>query len=264
MRALDLRAKSGKIVIASPPIDILMVAPDVDGTFHRWRFDGQAWSTLPTPRDLRYRLPSCYTFAIDTVQIDNTRSPHQDSDLAVATLAVGEWLPQHTSFDMHDVNNGTYSYDQRITFNHVVVELCEPVMFNSSITNKGDSIITDVVKVLTGTVQKGTEDYVNDLMKSAAAGAAGGATLAGSLGGAAFAVAMDWAVSEVIGWATQSCDGLITAESIVYQKGRDLQDRIATRGTNGKLTWNTRFLGGDAPGLCQQSDYTVSSSITQS
>jgi hypothetical protein len=249
-----------------------MVVPGTDGVIQRWSFNGATWSVLTNLPSFRYRLPSCYTFSVDKVQIDNTRSRHQDSDISTATLSVGKWPVQAVTFDMGDVNNGSHFYEQRLTIGPTVIELCEPAMFVYSIVNSGNS---DLAIFLESSLVKGAEDYANDQMKALAApdpsnklvgGIAvvvevgGGAVLLGSLAGAVIAVALDL----LLGWVFTSCDGIVAADSINYRKGRDIQDLMAVPGSQGKLNRQAQFLGGDAPGICENSSYTVFSSITQS
>ena len=53
-------------------------------------------------------MPSTYSFSLDWVNITDTMSAGQDTDVAVATLGTGAWPPQSSSHDMGDVNNGDH------------------------------------------------------------------------------------------------------------------------------------------------------------
>src|SRR5262249_57257263 len=94
--------------------------------------DDQAPSRPP------FRLPSRFAFAVPKVQVDNTRSEHEDTDLGVVTLSAGNWPLQTISFEIGDVNNGSYDLSDRLQL-EAIVELPEPVVFTYSIVNSHDT-----------------------------------------------------------------------------------------------------------------------------
>ena len=143
-----------------------MAVAYTDGTIHLWSFDGTIFSDLYNGPNLNFRLPCTYSFSLDTVEIDNTKSRLKDTDLAVGALAVATWPVRTASFSMGRVDNGTYHYSDRVLIGPITVELCEPLIFTYSIVNKSDlDTSVNVAKAVIATVQKGTEDYVNDLVK---------------------------------------------------------------------------------------------------
>jgi hypothetical protein len=244
---------------AMPPARFSMTAPHTDGTIHRWSFDptatpAGAWSNDQAPRP-RFRLPTRYTFAVDQVQIDDTRSQHEDTDLAIATLNVGNWPLQAITHSMGDVNNGLYQLGERLAITRAI-ELCEPVVFSYSIVNNHDS--GDEATIV-AVIVKGIDDYVNDLVKEALKQSV---PIVGSLLGAGFA----WLTERLVGFAFGGCDGLVAAETIVYATGGKVQGQLASYGTGVPRTYqaSTRNLREDFPSGCRSSSYLVYTSITQS
>jgi hypothetical protein len=245
--------------VSSPPAYLALVEPSTDGTVHRWSFDPTptpgssvgAWGEDQPPRPA-FRLPSRYTFKVDKVQIDSTRSVDNDTDVAVASLAVGNWPPQSIAFGgMGDVNNGVHLLDDRLAITRLV-ELCEPVVFTYSIVNNHDSGDEAIV---VGVIVKGLEDWVNDLLKAALP------VPLGSIAGAGVAAFAD----RLVGLAFGGCDGVVAAEAIAYSNGRNVQQQIANHGSGVPRTFetSTRNLREDFPWGCNSSSYLVFTSITQ-
>jgi hypothetical protein len=248
----------GETVISMPPVAIQMAVAYTDGTIHLWSFDGTIFSDLYNGPNLNFRLPCTYSFSLDTVEIDNTKSRLKDTDLAVGALAVATWPVRTASFSMGRVDNGTYHYSDRVLIGPITVELCEPLIVTYSIVNKSDSDTSvNVAKAVIATVQKGTEDYVNDLVKD------GKITFSGSLEGATFAALLDLAVSEIEANLFENCDGVVVADSKNFFRGRAIQELVATAGVAGKFTSTAQYVGTEDPGDCEISNYKVSVSISQ-
>ena len=248
----------GETVISMPPVAIQMAVAYTDGTIHLWSFDGTIFSDLYNGPNLNFRLPCTYSFSLDTVEIDNTKSRLKDTDLAVGALAVATWPVRTASFSMGRVDNGTYHYSDRVLIGPITVELCEPLIFTYSIVNKSDlDTSVNVAKAVIATVQKGTEDYVNDLVKD------GKITFSGSLEGATFAALLDLAVSEIEANLFENCDGVVVADSKNFFRGRAIQELVATAGVAGKFTSTAQYVGTEDPGDCEISNYKVSVSISQ-
>ncbi len=283
----------GATLFVPPPPRFSLVGPCTDGKIHRFRFD-------PTPTPLSsagawfaddapiyrpaFRLPSYYVFSIDKMQVDSIRSSSSDTDVITVTLKVGKWptlskkytvdpvhqkgIPIATDAAGHFVlSDGIYAFGNNVTFGPIVLEMCEPIVLCYAIHNTGepdkleDAAITALVK--------GTEDFANDVAKkwvnpkspegSGLVVAVLSATLAGSLFGAVIAAALDFGVS----WLLASCDGLVAGKTIPYRRGRDVQDQIAQHGVQGKVTGSTQFLARSPGHLCNDSSYTVFSSIAE-
>ncbi len=244
--------------LQAPPDYLALAAPGTDGTVHRWSFDPTptpispvgAWTEDQPPHPV-FRLPSLYTFAVDNVHIDNTRALHNDTDLAVATLKIGNWPLRSVTFNMQDVNNGDHLLDDRLALTGIV-EPCEPVIYTYTIVNNHQS--GDEATV-TGVIIKGLENWVNDLLKSALP------QPLGSLAGAGIAALAD----RLVGWAFGGCDGLVAAEAIVYADGQKVQQQITSHGTGvpRKFETSTRNLNDNPPFGCHSSSYLIFTSITQ-
>jgi hypothetical protein len=74
-------------IIAGFPSSFRVVEPNTDGKIHLLAYDGTVWHRWD--RGPNFRLPSSYTFSVDTVEIRDTRALHEDTDHATATLSVG-------------------------------------------------------------------------------------------------------------------------------------------------------------------------------
>lgn len=271
-----------------------LVEPRTDGKIHRWRFDPTPTTFSPdgewielAPIDApfhppAFRLPSYYVFSIDKMQVDSIRSDSSDTDQTTVTLKVGNWptLPksykadpvyqkgQHINLGNVDVvSDGIYSFGSNFTYEPVVLELCEPVVMAYSILNTGDP--DKLRNALITAMVKGTEDFVNDVAKDQAKnnlGALGMAAAGGFLGGSLLGAAIAVLLEEFVAWLLTGCDGLVAAEAITYRRGRDVQDKIAMHGVQGKVIGSTQFLASpdDSSGpLCNDSSYTVFSSIAE-
>jgi hypothetical protein len=249
------------VVTHIQPAHFSLVAPETDNTVHRWNFDPTTgpdgtWSRDDNVSHPTFRLPCHYTFAVDNVHIDNTRALHNDTDLAIANLKVGNWPLRTISFNMNDVNNGDHPLFQKVAI-PALVELCEPVTFAYTIVNSHDSGDEETV---TRVVVKGLEDYLNDFLKSG--GAVQGPNLLGSELGAVVA----WFADNLVNFAFGGCDGLVAAKVMPFPTGRDVQEKITDfgNGTPRRFTMSIPDQRFDAPTLCRSSSYVVSSSITQS
>jgi hypothetical protein len=255
----------GKTIVSMPPINFYVSEPNTDGTIHFVEFDGANWNAFD--KGPAFRLPSLLTFTLDSMEIDNTRSIHNDTDLVATSYTAGKWPIQQNGASPGDVNNGVH--DLELQFNAIPVELCEPLVFVYSIVNSGNSDVADTVM---DAMQKGGEDYVNDLLKSLAnpdnnaiiggievlAEAGGGPTIVGSLLGAAAGILLDKWLSLVYGLIFADCDGTVASESVAFQKARDLQQMIRNKGVNGTYTPPaTVHHNLDAPTGCRHSLYKV-------
>ena len=259
----------GVHVVTQPPVRYSLAAAGTDGTVHRWLFDptppaptppGGVWiefgPDLPRPPA---RLPSRYTFAVDQLQINRTRSAFQDTDVITSALLAGNWPLTTVSFAMpNDFTPGIYPLEDRFAI-PATVELAEPVVFFYVITNNHDS---GDEATITGLIVKGLEDSVNDALKSKKPD---GADL-GDLGSILGAGLISRLADQLVGFVFGGCDGLVAAEAISYHKGRDVNTQIATHGTGTprKFEASTRNLRDDYPSGCHDSDYLVFTSITES
>jgi hypothetical protein len=74
-------------IIAGFPSDFGVVEPNTDGRIHLRYYDGTAWHGWA--RGPYFRLPSSYTFSVNSVDIRDTRALSEDTDQATATLSLG-------------------------------------------------------------------------------------------------------------------------------------------------------------------------------
>ena len=260
-----------RIIGAMPPVRFYATEPNYDGMVHSVEYDGFAWTSFD--KGPQFRLPSYIKFSLDKFEIDNTRSIHNDTDLVWASYSAGKWPTQQDTSNQGDVNNGTYQL--YVKFSPVAVELCEPLVFVYMIVNSGNS---DVSGTVFSAMQKGGEDYVNDLLKSLVspddsavigavtvlAEAGGGPTIVGSLIGAAAGIILDDYLNMVYGLIFKDCDGTVASETVGFQNARNLQALIRSQGAGGTYSPPaTVHHNLDAPSGCRHSLYKTFWSATE-
>jgi hypothetical protein len=265
-------------IVAGFPSSFKVVEPNLDGKIHLLAYGTvwQRWDRGPT-----FRLPSSYTFSVDEVEIRDTRALHEDTDHATATLSVGRWPVQQASFNLGDVNSGAYGLFN-LKFEHVVVELCEPVAFAYSILNSGNR---DIEKAVVAGLLKAGEDRITDFIKSKinppskvtallapSASLSDGLTadvltdlgggIAGTIIGGLVGAGLTVVIQQLLALAFADCDGVVASNLIPYQKGRDLQAAIQSA-PHHAIVMGTPSAGTESPDGCgANSYYTVDWSIS--
>jgi hypothetical protein len=202
-----------------------------------------------------------YTFAMDSFQITNTRSLHEDTDYVSISLAVGSAAPVTKVKAMGNLNNGTFK--PGLTFDNIVVGPTTPIVFNYAIVNNGHSSGVKVEQALqqTGTqlAQKAAE------AASKAIGTEIGSVLGASIGtaavpivGTALGALAGWLVGEVGTILFANCDGPVAAGVHVFTGAE-----LASMTTGGKtVTQTDHNPGTDSPHGCgSNSNYYVTWSI---
>jgi hypothetical protein len=202
-----------------------------------------------------------YTFSLDSFQITDTRSLHRDTDYVSVSLAIGSAPAITKTKAMGDLNNGTFKVG--LSFDNVVVQPNQPVVFTYAIVNNGHGSQASVEKSLQ---QAGTQ--LADKAAQAAAQAVGaeiGSVLGASIGtaavpvvGTALGALTGWLVGEIGTVLFANCDGPVAAGVHVFS-GADLAARTA----GGKaLTQTDHNPGTDSPHGCGgNSNYYVTWSV---
>jgi hypothetical protein len=226
--------------VSAPPDHFRVVVPELDGTIHARQFNGTFWTRWDVGP--RYRLPSTYLFSLDSVDIHNTMSAHNDTDVAAATLGVGARVPQSSSYHMGDLNSGLQLLWYNLQFGPDTVELCEPVILSWSIVNSGNSLVASILT-------KATEDVVNDALKDVV-------PVLGSIGGAIASAVLDSGLAFAFG----GCDGIVAVGAASYPSGRILQEAVL-QSPGRKFTGSTPYTGSNSNFGCGNSHYTVNWSI---
>jgi hypothetical protein len=202
-------------VTTMPPAHFRVVEADLDGTIHLRRFDGTEWTGWD--HGPQYRLPSTYMFTVDSFDVTDTMAADEDTDLATATLGIGTWPPQSSSFHIDSVDNGNHPLSTHLQFGPATVELCEPAMLSWSIANSNDS---DTEGFVISVLIKAAEDVVNDALKTAV-------PILGPVGGAIFAAILDSGLAFALG----GCNGIVAVGATPrYPYGRILQQAAPRRG----------------------------------
>lgn len=115
---------------------------------------------IPLPVVFR---PATYSFAIESMQILDTRSRHEDSDKASASVAVGTGAATTAVKDLGDVNNGTHPINLQvgpvdvrdpnigIAFNYVIVNAghSDWATIDSDLTKLGNTLATQGAQAAT-------------------------------------------------------------------------------------------------------------------
>ncbi len=151
--------------------------------------------------------PTSFTFTLDSFQITDTRSLHNDTDYVNFTLLVksanGSGTPRTLQKAMGDVNNGTHAVN--LSFTNIPVHPTDTVTLNYLIVNSGHKT--------PGQVQTALQSAGTQLATSA--GTAIGTAILPGLGSALGAVA-GWLAGKLVGILNANCDGPVAAEQDVF------------------------------------------------
>ena len=185
--------------------------------------------------------PPNFTFTLDSFQITDTRSRHEDTDFVTFTLLVqpnggAPATPQTLTKSMGDLNNGTYPVG--LSFPNVKVGADDTVVINYLIVNSGHSSESSIYSTLDSTAGK-----LATAGGSAAAGAIIGSAIPGA--GTALGALAGWLAGELTGILDANCDGPVAAEqlSLTYN---DLLQKTA----NGSWSETTKNPGTDSATGC--------------
>lgn len=185
---------------------------------------------VPTPAPAPFQTAN-YTFSLLSMRITNTRSVHEDSDKASASIAVGNGTPVTVTSNLGDLNNGTFPLHMAVG----PVTVNDPnvgIAVNYLIVNSGHSSQATIDGLLT----KAGNELASAGAKAATS--AIGSAVGASIGSAAMPVIgtilgaiAGWLVSEIVGILTADCDGPVAAEQPVF-KGIDLWNRTQVPGAS--------------------------------
>ncbi len=189
-----------------------------------------------------------FSFSIVSVNIQNTRSKHLDTDYLAFTLKLGQLDAQTEVVFLGNLNSGVHTRgpDQRyVWFDSYEVSMYDSLMLNYMIVNAGS---TTMAKTQTALEQAG------------AAWAAGQGPSSSNFVGA-LQDGQNWFTDQLKGILNpHSCDGMVAAEQDNFHLG-DL-NRFITQGT---FTQQTHHPGVRSPSGCgPNSHYTVTWSISPS
>lgn len=186
-----------------------------------------------------------FSFTLDSFQITDTRSLHEDTDYVTFTLVVnpqnGVGTPRSQTKKMGDVNNGVHTVN--LSFANVQVNLTDTVMMNYLIVNSGHKDPSQVVSTLESAGTK---------LLSAGATAVGGLLPIPELGPALGAVA-NWLGGQLVSIINANCDGPVAAEQDKFTF-----NDLMTRTAHGPFSQTTKHAGTNSPTGCgRNSAYIV-------
>jgi hypothetical protein len=203
--------------------------------------------------------PASYTFTLDSIDISNTRSRHEDTNHASVSAAVGNNPPTTVLKDLGDQNNGHHPIGLRI--GPVLVN--DPnigVVFNYLIINSGHQNPGEVAKALTtvgnALASKGAQAATSAI--GAAVGLSAGSVVLPVIGSTLGALAgfLVGGLADIFG---ANCDGPVASEQLAF-KGIDLFNRTAIVKSFHHATFHP---GIDSPSGCGSNskyiaNYTIS------
>jgi hypothetical protein len=185
---------------------------------------------------------AAFSFTLDSFQITDTRSLHEDTDYVSFTLSVNG-QPQTLTKSMGDVNNGIHGVG--LAFQNIMINPTDKVVLNYLIVNSGNKKPSQIESVL----------------ESAAGKLAGEAGAALDIPGleTALEIVAEWLSGQIITILNTLCDGAVAAEQDSFT-GNDLLARTA----NGPFAQSTRHPGTNSPPGCgRNSMYIVNWHMTQ-
>jgi hypothetical protein len=185
--------------------------------------------------------PPNFTFTLDSFQITDTRSRHEDTDYVSFTLLVQPnggpaAAPQTQTKSMGDLNNGTFPVG--LSFPNVKVGADDTVVVNYLIVNSGHSSESSIYSTLDSTGAK---------LASAGASAAAGAIIGSAIPGLGTLVGAlaGWLAGELTGVLDANCDGPVAGEQNSFTRN-DLLQKTA----NGNYSETTKHPGTNSNDGC--------------
>jgi hypothetical protein len=180
---------------------------------------------------------AAFTFTLDSFQITDTRSLHNDTDYVTYTLLVkaqdGSGTPRMLTKSMGDVNNGVHAVN--LSFSNVQVNPTDTVVLNYLIVNSGHKSPSQVISAVESTATK----------LATQGGALLGNAIVPGIGGSILGAAAGWLAGELLGILTANCDGPVAAEQDVLK----YSDLIADT-AHGQFTHSTKHPGTDSARGC--------------
>lgn len=192
-------------------------------------------------------MAQIFTFSLESFDITNTRSRHNDTDFVSFTLLVkssaGIGTPKTLTKATGDVNNGVHKVN--LTFSNIPVDPTETVILNYLIVNAGNKNPSEVVS---GLEAAGTK------LATAGATALGGAIGSVIPGlGTILGVVTGFLAGELTGIINVDCDGAVAAEQNTFTYN-DMMAKTA----KGTFKQTTKHPGTNSPTGCgSNSMYTV-------
>lgn len=178
-----------------------------------------------------------FSFTLDSFQITDTRSLHEDTDYVTYTLLVkaqdGSGTPRTLTKAMGDVNNGVHSVN--LSFSNIQVNPTDTVVLNYLIVNSGHKNPSQI----TSTIESAATKLATQ------GGTLLGNAIAPGIGGSIVGAAAGFLAGELIGILTANCDGTVAAE----QDTLKYSDLVANT-ANGQFKHSTRHPGTDSPRGC--------------
>ena len=178
-----------------------------------------------------------FSFTLDSFQITDTRSLHEDTDYVTYTLVVkdqnGNGGPRMLTKYMGDVNNGVHAVN--LTFSNIAVNPTDTVVLNYLIVNSGHKGQSQVTSAIESAASK----------LALQGGAALGNAILPGIGGSLLGAGAGWLAGQLVGLLTANCDGAVAMEQDTFS-----YNDLITNTAHGQFKHSTRHPGTDSPRGC--------------
>lgn len=198
----------------------------------------------PTPAPPPFRAAH-YTASLDSIEILNTRSRHEDSDKCSVSVGINNENPVTVTKDLGDLNNGVFQVGLHVGPSAINAPT-DKFAFNYLVLNSGHQDWETTNKTLT---------QIGNTLASAGAKAAttaAGTLIGASVGGVVLPVigsilgaAAGWLVGELTGLLTADCDGPVAVEQVALTG-----EQLWTNTQHGSFTHSTYHPGIDSAHGC--------------
>ncbi len=179
----------------------------------------------PAPRVPPF-APAAYTFSLDSIEIMDTRSRHEDSNKASVSVAVGSGKAKTVTKNLGNQNNGHFPVNMSVAG----VRVDDPnigIAFHYLVLNSGHKSWEETNAILTkatGLLATQGAKYATSAIGTSL-GLAVGTTIMPVIG-SALGAAAGWVASNAAQLLTADCDGPVAEEQVVL-KGIEVWTRTA-------------------------------------
>lgn len=204
-----------------------------------------------------------YTFTLEKLHIDNTRSRHNDTDTVSLTVEVGKGPMHSKTLSMGDVNNGDHGIG--LEFQLLIADTTVPFVVSYAVYN-GDT--SKLPKALSDLTQATAANALDDILDPSPPTSGPADYGSGPDGGDPW----NEPGSANVGWLTElsylgiadfifpDCDGFVAMDTL-GTKVETLNQAI-DGSSNGLLRKSVRYPGtNSAAGCGSNSDYTITWSV---
>ncbi len=256
-------------VFSAAPNRLELFVPMGGHGIRHGKWDGQAWDFVAAGD---FNAPQRYRISVDDVRAVTTRARFDDTDGAMASVAVGNTAAQIKTQWIGDIGGGVGGPDSSLTnlleFDPVTVDLAEPMSFSYLVVNNGHA---DQAKIMAALATAGNslslagstsmqEDIAKRVVKFIAVRIIGLVTIDVPVIGSALSILESWLMDKLTEAVFASCDGIVAVEMRAMM-GRDLY-KLTGNGSNPVVVTTTHHGTDSATGCFGNSEYQVTYTIS--